>query len=141
MAVEARTRRKRRVLIVENYDGLGTFLASALREAGYNVTVAESGTQVRALALRNINVALVDAMLPGEPGTSLAAFFGGHAIPVIMMSGDENFIGNAGACKYPFLAKPFSIARLKGTLEKVLAGADVATPDIQKTELASNSSA
>jgi len=135
MADREQTRRKCRVLIVENYDGLGTFLASALKDAGYHAAVAENGMQARSLAVRNIDVALVDAVLPGESGTSLAEFFSANAVPVVMMSGDQRVIENAGACRYPFLAKPFSIARLKATLKDVIAAQPAAPGEVASFDI------
>jgi two-component system response regulator AtoC len=116
-----------RVLVVDDAEGIRTYLANLLELAGYDVDTAEDGR--RALALLEggaaPDVILLDVMMPGLDGIEtlrrIRELEGD--IPVIMLSvvGKASTIVEAvrlGAVD--FLNKPFEEEELESTLDKVL---------------------
>lgn len=134
MTATRRGQRKRRVLVVENFDDLRTFLAGALKEAGYHVTVAVDARQARLALAGKIDVVLLDAKLPGESGGSLADFCATRSVPAILMSGDIDCIETGDRCGYPFIAKPFKLATLMTMLDEAVATGDDAGREIAAAE-------
>ena len=119
--------RRSRVLVVDDAEGIRTFLANLLELKGYDVDTAEDGR--RALALLEggaaPDVVILDVMMPGFDG--LETLHRMHEIdpqlPVIMLSvvGKASTIVEAmrlGAVDY--LNKPFEEDELLVTLERVL---------------------
>jgi two-component system response regulator AtoC len=116
-----------RILVVDDAEGIRTYLANLLELKGYDVDTAEDGR--RALALleggANPDVAILDVMMPGLDGLEtlkrIREF--DEDIPVVMLSvvGTASTIVDAirlGAVDY--LNKPFEEEELELTLEKVL---------------------
>jgi len=119
--------RGHRVLVVDDAEGIRTYLANLLELSGYQVDSAEDGK--RALALLDggaaPDVVILDVMMPGIDGIEtlrrIRARHGG--IPVIMLSvvGKASTIVEAmqlGASDY--INKPFEEEELQLTLDKVL---------------------
>ncbi|MBW1845276.1 MAG: response regulator, partial [Deltaproteobacteria bacterium] len=116
-----------RVLVVDDAEGIRTYLANLLELSGYDVDSAEDGK--RALALLNggaaPDVVILDVMMPGIDGIeTLRRIKERHAsVPVIMLSvvGKASTIVEAmqlGASDY--INKPFEEEELQLTLDKVL---------------------
>ena len=117
-----------RVLIVEDEPAIAQLLSVNLRHNGFEPVLAEDGTA----AQREIDAVLPDAilldwMLPGESGLTLARKWRAHArtgsIPILMLTarGDEpdKIAGlNAGADDY--ITKPFSTQELLARIRAVL---------------------
>jgi len=116
-----------RILVVDDAEGIRTYLANLLELKGYDVDTAEDGR--RALALleggANPDVVILDVMMPGMDGLEtlkrIREFE--EEIPVVMLSvvGTASTIVEAmrlGAVDY--LNKPFEEEELEITLEKVL---------------------
>jgi two-component system response regulator AtoC len=118
---------KRRILVVDDSEGIRGYLANLLEMRGYDVDTVEDGR--RALALLEggaaPDVILLDVMMPGPDGLeSLRAIREiDPDVPVVMLS----VVGNAesivaamqhGASDY--LNKPFEEEELDATLRKVL---------------------
>ncbi len=116
-----------RILVVDDAEGIRTYLANLLELAGYDVDTAEDGR--RALALLEggaaPDVIILDVMMPGLDGIEtlrrIRELEGD--VPVIMLSvvGKASTIVEAvrlGAVD--FLNKPFEEEELESTLEKVL---------------------
>jgi two-component system response regulator AtoC len=123
----AADRRGFRVLVVDDAEGIRTYLANLLELRGYDVDTAEDGR--RALALleggANPDVIILDVMMPGLGGMEtlkrIREF--DENIPVVMLSvvGTASTIVDAmrlGAVDY--LNKPFEEEELELTLERVL---------------------
>jgi two-component system response regulator AtoC len=126
-AGEAADRGRRRVLVVDDAEGIRTFLANCLELRGYEVDSAEDGA--RALALleggADPDVVLLDVMMPGVDGLQTLERIRelAPAVPVVMLSvvGRAGTIVDAmqrGAADY--LTKPFEEEELLATLDKVL---------------------
>ena len=116
-----------RVLVVDDAEGIRTYLANLLELSGYDVDSAEDGR--RALALLDggaaPDVIILDVMMPGIDGIeTLRLIKERHGdVPVIMLSvvGKASTIVEAmeiGASDY--INKPFEEEELQLTLDKVL---------------------
>jgi len=118
---------RRRLLVVDDAEGIRSFLANLLELRGYEVDTAEDGA--RALALlaggADPDAILLDVMMPGLDGLQTLERIRELApeVPVVMLSvvGRTATIVEAmqrGAADY--LNKPFEEEELEATLEKVL---------------------
>jgi two-component system response regulator AtoC len=118
---------RRRVLVIDDAEGIRTYLATCLELRGYDVDSAEDGA--RALALleggADPDVVLLDVMMPGIDGLQTLERIRelAPAVPVVMLSvvGRTGTIVDAmqrGAADY--LTKPFEEVELVATLETVL---------------------
>jgi len=118
---------KRRILVVDDSEGIRKYLADLLELRGYDVDTVEDGR--RALALLEggaaPDVILLDVMMPGPDGLeSLRSIRDlDPDVPVVMLSvvGNAESIVSAmqhGASDY--LNKPFEEEELDATLRKVL---------------------
>ena len=114
----------RAILVVEDEPSIANLLTLALALEGYRVDVAGDGRAALArLAEEPYDLVLSDVMLPHLDGLALARAMGAdpalRAIPLILMSAvhqplDEDVRHAA------FLAKPFDLTHLLGTVARVL---------------------
>lgn len=123
------------ILVVDDDPALCELLAEYLGESGFVVTTTGDGVAMRrALAKHTPDAVILDLMLPGEDGLTLARELRGQSeVPILMLSarGDEvdRVVGlEVGADDY--LAKPFSprelLARLRALLRRTRPVAAVA---------------
>ena len=111
------------VLVVDDDALLREMAARMLEHAGYRVVVAASAAQALALVPTrpDINVALIDVVLPGMSGFDLAARLRGltPAVQIAFMSG---FTGDhfKQPVSDPCVAKPFTIEMLTRVVEEAL---------------------
>src|SRR5262249_53628357 len=119
--------RRRRVLVVDDAEGIRTYLASCLELRGYEVDSAEDGS--RAIALveggADPDAILLDVMMPGLDGLQTLERLRELApdVPVVMLSvvGRTGTIVEAMRCgAADYLTKPFEEEELEATLDKVL---------------------
>lgn len=113
------------LLVVDDDLGIRELLSRYLSEQGFRVTAVEDGTTMDAwLAENNTDLVILDLMLPGEDGLSLARRLRSeHQLPIIMISarGEEvdRIVGlEVGADDY--LAKPFNPRELLARIRAVL---------------------
>jgi two-component system OmpR family response regulator len=115
------------ILIVDDHREIRDLVSRALAKDGFRVSTASDGKAMRkVLADANIDLILLDLMLPGEDGLSLCRALRAESdIPIIMLTakGDEvdRVIGlEMGADDY--LPKPFGsrelIARIRAVLRR-----------------------
>ncbi|MDB5683544.1 MAG: response regulator [Sphingomonas bacterium] len=115
------------ILLVDDERDIRGPLAAYLGRNGVRVSKAEDAAAARAiLAVHGIDLVLLDIMMPGEDGISLAGFIRATtAIPVIFLTAKaeemERIIGlEIGADDY--VTKPFSprelLARIKAVLRR-----------------------
>jgi two-component system OmpR family response regulator len=112
-----------RLLVIEDDDRLGGYLAKGLKEAGHVVDLATDGKAGLAMAeTADYDVAIVDRMLPSLDGLSVIRTLraAGRNTPVLILSAlaqvDDKVTGlRAGGDDY--LAKPFAFAELLARIE------------------------
>jgi two-component system, OmpR family, response regulator len=120
------------ILVVDDESRIRTMLRRYLESEGFKVTEAADGTAMRrAFASEQPDLVLLDLMMPGEDGLSLARGIRQDAqTPIIMLTGKGDLIDRvagleAGADDY--VAKPFHLrevlARIRTVLRRVPAPA------------------
>ena len=125
------------VLIVDDERDILDPLASYVAKNGFRVSKAQNAAAAREiLAAHAIDIALIDIMMPGEDGLSLAGFIRATSkVPVILVTAKaeetERIVGlELGADDY--VTKPFSprelLARIKAVLRRTSRG-EVIAPD------------
>jgi DNA-binding response OmpR family regulator len=109
----------RTVLLVEDDPALRAAVEVLLHRAGYRVVATGDGVRAVELASRNeVDVALVELLIPGQSGFRVAAELKtryGEAVRIAVMSASasqahQDYAFAAGAER--FLAKPFTAAQL-----------------------------
>jgi two-component system OmpR family response regulator/two-component system phosphate regulon response regulator OmpR len=117
---------KNRILVVDDDPGLLELLAQYLSGNGYVVSgVADGAAMERHLREQGADLLLLDLMLPGEDGLTLARKVraAGNLLPIIMLSARgediDRIVGlEVGADDY--LAKPFNPRELLARIRAVL---------------------
>ena len=122
-----------RLLVAEDDQVIADFVSQGLREAGYAVDVASTGTDALRKALDgSYDAAVIDVMLPGLDGLSVIEQLRAKRkqTPVLILSArhtvDDRVKGlQAGGDDY--LTKPFAFAELLARLQALLRRAAGAT--------------
>jgi two-component system OmpR family response regulator len=114
-----------RILVAEDDQVIADFVAQGLREAGYAVDVASTGTEALRKALGGYDAAVMDVMLPELDGLSVIEQLRAkkQQMPVLILSArhtvDDRVKGlQAGGDDY--LTKPFAFAELLARLQALL---------------------
>jgi DNA-binding response OmpR family regulator len=123
-----------RVLVVDDSAPVRALLARALRQQGFDVHEAETGTAALRLAIDVVpGLAIVDQWMPGMTGAELIRLLRAapvpalRSMPIVGLSGrpgSEKDLLGAGAAT--FLRKPFGEAELLAALRVALAAASAA---------------
>ena len=116
----------RRVLVVEDDEGLRSLIARALSKAGFEVDGVSSGTEaIERLAADSARVLLLDQLLPDMSGREIVTELAARGIPApfVMMTGhgDERLavdMMKLGAADY-LLKDTELIDRLPGVMDRV----------------------
>ena len=113
------------LLVVDDDPGIRDLLCQYLGEQGFRVSAAEDGKAMDAwLATNTADLVILDLMLPGEDGLSLARRLRGeHKLPIIIISARgedvDRIVGlEVGADDY--LPKPFNPRELLARIRAVL---------------------
>ncbi len=119
------TKSQTHLLIVDDDPGLCDLLSQYLQKQGFEVDAVDSGNTMDAyLSTTKVDLIILDLMLPGEDGLSIAKRLNrDYRIPVIMLSASgedvDRIIGlEVGADDY--LAKPFNPRELLARIRAVL---------------------
>ncbi len=117
-----------RILVVEDEAAIAELICLNLRHEGYEVRVA--GTSERAAELvRDAlpDLVILDWMLPGEPGITLARRWRGDArtkdLPIIMLTArtqEQDLVQGLDAGADDYLSKPFSTTELMARIRALL---------------------
>jgi two-component system phosphate regulon response regulator OmpR len=113
------------VLVVDDEPRIRTMLRRYLGDEGFQVSEAGEGAAMRAILDREkVHLVLLDWMIPGEDGLSLARYVRQHSeIPVIMLTGKGDLIDRvvgleAGADDY--ITKPFELREVLARIRTVM---------------------
>ncbi|MDX0524287.1 response regulator [Sinorhizobium medicae] len=115
------------ILVVDDDPRIRQMLSRYFEEEGYRVTLAGDGGEMRdCLDKQSIDIILLDLVLPGEDGLTLARDLRARSdVPIIMLTGRDDFVDRVvglevGADDY--IAKPFHLrevlARVRGILRR-----------------------
>lgn len=129
----------KKILVVDDDPGLRELLQEYLGTQGYHVEVVADGQAMESyLQQRDVNLVILDLMLPGEDGLSLARKLRARGnLPIIMLSARgedvDRIIGlEVGADDY--LAKPFNPRELLARIRAVLRRHEEAQPKVEPAE-------
>jgi DNA-binding NtrC family response regulator len=110
-----------RILIVDDVPELCELLRETFTDEGFTAATAANAAEARRiLATGTFDLVLVDAVMPGEQGGSLADFVGSLGIKVVLMTGDPSML-EADPPRWPCLPKPFRIGQAIDLVHQVLA--------------------
>ena len=117
--------RSQHILVVEDDREIRTMVSRFLQKNGYRVTVSEDARSMdRALAAANIDLILLDIMLPGEDGLSICRRLRANSgVPIIMLTAAGDTVARVvglemGADDY--IAQPFDPQELAARTKAVL---------------------
>ena len=115
---------KKKVLIVDDEQGIIKFLSKALEISGYEVVTASAADEAMQLVLsENVDILLTDIKMPGGSGFDLMSLtrLAENGIPIVLMSGhiDISVMAEKGieAGAVQCLNKPFTIQELRDTIK------------------------
>ena len=117
-----------RILVVEDEAAIAELISINLRHAGFEVTIAGDAEQAQ-VAVDGVLPSLVvlDWMLPGQSGQSLARHWRGQArtreLPIIMLTAraeEADKVSGLDAGADDYLTKPFSASELLARIRAVL---------------------
>jgi DNA-binding response OmpR family regulator len=119
---------KKRIVIVEDERDMADLVATRLRREGYKVNVAHDGVEGFNLIRSNPpDLALLDIMLPGMPGTEIAAKLRDDprtaGVPIIMLTARSEESDIVVGLKFgadDYVTKPFSMSVLTARIEALL---------------------
>lgn len=113
------------ILVVDDDARIRSMLRRYLKDEGFEISEAEDGQTLRsALAGRPADLVLLDLVLPGEDGFTLAHYIRQRSsTPIIMLTGKGDVIDRvagleAGADDY--IAKPFHLREVLARIRTVL---------------------
>lgn len=129
----------KKLLVVDDDPGLRELLQEYLASQGYEVVAVGDGIAMEQyLQQHTVNLVILDLMLPGEDGLSLARKLRARGtLPIIMLSARgedvDRIIGlEVGADDY--LAKPFNPRELLARIRAVLRRHEEAQPRVEVAE-------
>jgi two-component system, OmpR family, response regulator len=111
--------------MVEDDPTIATLVSAFLERSGFRTTHLASGTKVAQIIANDPpDLVLLDVLLPGEDGLSIARRIRhGHATPIIMltaMSEERDRISGLDLGADDYVSKPFSTAELVSRIRAVL---------------------
>ncbi len=118
-------RLKMKILIIEDEPAVVSFIRRGLMEAGHEVVVAmDGGTGFEMAQSDELNMILLDVMLPGMNGVDLCRKLREKRIatPVIMLTAlgmTENIVNGLNNGADDYLIKPFKFAELMARIDAV----------------------
>jgi two-component system OmpR family response regulator len=134
------------ILVVDDDADIRELLAEYLTKNGLRVSVAAGGRQMRtALEMGNIDLVVLDVMMPGEDGLALCRFLRSKAtpaLPILMLTARheeaDRIVGlEMGADDY--LTKPFSPREVLARIHAILRRTRMLPPNLQLDERGTSS--
>ena len=109
------------ILLVEDDADVQSIVSEFLVTLGHRLSCASSAQEARLfLASEPVDLALVDCLMSGEQGNSLAEHASKLGVPTILTSGDPDYIETCSGRPFPFLAKPFRLTSLDELIARTL---------------------
>jgi CheY-like chemotaxis protein len=111
------------IFVVDDDPRILSATASALRDAGYSVTMfASGGAALDAMAAQLPHLLITDVLMPEMNGTHLAesARTISPDLPILFISGDVGDTPAEAFAGHPLLAKPFTAQQLCKAAAKLL---------------------
>ncbi len=111
-----------RILVVEDDAEVREVVCEFLRDSGHMVLSAGSAQQARELLAREtVDLLIIDCVMSGEQGGSLAEHAAILGVPAILTSGDPRYRETIPQSTAPFLTKPFRLSELGELISRTLA--------------------
>jgi two-component system OmpR family response regulator len=111
-----------RILVVEDEIEVRELVCEFLRESGHKVLSAGSAQQARdLLASEKVDLLVIDCVMSGEQGGSLAEHASALGLPAILISGDMRSRETIAQPAVPFLTKPFRLSELEELISRMVA--------------------
>jgi DNA-binding response OmpR family regulator len=101
-----------RILVVEDQELLATIIADVLGDAHEIICAANVADAVDHLLGGDIDIVLLDCVLPDGPNWQVALEADRQDIPVVFMTGDPGQAKELVEGARPYLIKPFGMAEL-----------------------------
>jgi two-component system OmpR family response regulator len=113
------------VLVVDDEPRIRTMLRRYLVEEGFKVSDAADGAGMRAVFAREaIDLVLLDLMMPGEDGLSLARYIRQRSeIPIIMLTGKGDLVDRVAGLETgadDYITKPFELREILARIRTVM---------------------
>jgi DNA-binding NtrC family response regulator len=109
------------ILLVEDDADVQSVVSEFLVTLGHRLTCASSAGEAQLfLASEPVDLALVDCLMSGEQGNSLAEHASKLGVPTILPSGDPYYIETCSEHSFPFLPKPFRLTSLDELIARTL---------------------
>jgi DNA-binding NtrC family response regulator len=109
------------ILLVEDDVDVQIVVSEFLEASGHSVIPAASAEQARLfLAEQPIDLAVIDCLMSGEQGDTLAEHAERLGIPTILTSGDPHYLETLPYHALPFLPKPFRLTALGDLILQLL---------------------
>jgi two-component system, OmpR family, response regulator len=114
------------ILVVDDNDDVRDVIVEILRGYGYRVSWAVDGASMREFLQGSdfVDAVILDALMPGESGTTLAAHAKALGLPLVMISGSLDALDLAAQNNLQVLKKPFRARELLDALVRAMALAD-----------------
>lgn len=110
-----------KILIVDDEEGIISFVKDALITEGYDVLVATNGDEAVEMAKKQPDLILLDIMMPGKDGYEVCKLIRDQVIcPIIFLSAlqsETDKIKGLTIGGDDYLTKPFSIRELKSRIQ------------------------
>jgi two-component system, OmpR family, response regulator len=114
------------ILVVDDNDDVRDVIVEILRGYGYRVSWAVDGASMREFLQGSgpVDGIILDALMPGEAGTTLAVHAKALGLPLLMISGSLEALDLAEQNNLQVLKKPFRTQELLDALVRAMALAD-----------------
>jgi len=111
-----------RILIVEDRPEIQDLLAEVFADQGFRFAVVANAAAMRqALATEDVDVAVIDVVLPGaKDGVALAKEVADQGVGVILVTGSHDHFEAVEKSGHRYLFKPFRIESLLSLADELL---------------------
>lgn len=110
------------ILVVDDELMVCQIVTDSLLELDANVMCAHSGPQgAELLRSLSFDLALIDVMVGGVSGFTLAEIAAGRDTPALLMSGHPDATGKLERFEFPHLSKPFGVQTLLNEAKRTMA--------------------